>query len=84
MTNARSEDGLVHSLEKTVVTHPANDQHVVQAGFTWCLVYFTWKGGPRYHSPGDNIERKLEPTDDPVTCLKCMAGELGTDVMSLL
>lgn len=70
--NARSDDGLVHEIEKLPKLHPANEHHVTQAGFTWCMLFFTWIDGPRFHVPADGCEARLEKTEDVPTCLECI------------
>jgi len=74
--NARCEDGLVHSCEKHPTLHPANRDHCTRAGFTWCLIFFTWIDGPRFHPESDNVESRLTKTDDFVTCIACLGNEI--------
>lgn len=85
-TNARSDDGLVHGCERLPAFAPATvyTAAVRAAGFTWCMLFFTWKDGPRFHPPEDGAESRLERTSDHVTCFKCMAGELGSSATTLL
>jgi hypothetical protein len=84
MTNVRCSDGLVHSCELEPKTHPANDAHVTKAGYTWCMMFFTWRDGPRFYPLEDGAEYRLERTDAHVTCFRCIAGELGADAYTLL
>ena len=67
--NARDEHGLVHEVDK----FPLEQYGVVaRAGFTWCMWLFTWTNGPRYHPTSDQVEGRLEQTEDHPTCLECV------------
>jgi hypothetical protein len=70
--NARGPDGLVHEVEKYPQLHSANPNHVTHAGFTWCMEFFTWVDGPRFHVPADSVEARFEKTEDAPNCLGCV------------
>lgn len=70
--NARDDNGLVHEVDKYPKTHPINEAHLTQAGFTWCMIFFSWVGGPRFHPISDTVESRLAQTEDHPTCLECI------------
>jgi len=70
--NARDEHGIVHEIEFGPTYHAANPNHITKAGFTWCMAFFTWVDGPRWHPPTDGIEGRFEKTDEHATCLECI------------
>lgn len=70
--NARDEHAVVHEVERHPQFHSANEHHITHAGFTWCMEFFTWLDGPRWHPPTDSVEGRFEKTDDPATCLLCI------------
>lgn len=84
MTNALDDNGIVHSCEMVPQTHPANERHITRAGFTWCLMFFTWRDEGRFHPPEDGAEYRLARSEAPTSCLKCIAGECGTNTGDLL
>jgi hypothetical protein len=81
--NACGDDGLVHSCELVPLVHEGCTT-AARAGFTWCMIFFTWKDEPRFHPPEDGAESRLERTAAHVTCFKCIAGEMGTGPSALL
>ena len=82
--NALDDEGVVHSLDKTPLYSTRKDGYskVDKAGFTWCMVYFTWKHGPRVHSYPEHEELQLEQSLAHVTCLTCIAAESGVDLFA--
>lgn len=70
--NARDEHGVVHDVERQPRYDPVDGQHVVSAGFTWCMWLFTWRDGPRWHPPTDTLEGRFEKTEDAPNCLECV------------
>lgn len=70
--SARDEHGLVHEVERFPRLHLTQDHLLESAGFTWCMQFFTWVDGPRWHPPSDQIEGRFEQTSDPPTCLYCV------------
>lgn len=80
---ALDEDGVVHSLEKTPIYSTKHGYtQVDKAGFTWCMLFFTWKDGPRLHPLFDRAELQLTQTLEHPTCLTCIAAECGTDLLA--
>lgn len=81
--NARDDGGVVHSLEKTPI-YATKDGYtrVTNAGFSWCMLFFTWKGGPRLHPVSDMSELQLQQVLEHTTCLTCIAAECGLDLLA--
>ena len=81
--NALDDTGVVHTLEKTPV-YVVKDGYskASQMGFTWCMIVFTWKEGPRYHSLLDGGEARLTQSLEHATCLTCLAAESGVDLLA--
>lgn len=75
--NARDEYGIVHEVDKQPKTHADNENHLVQGGFTWCMQFFTWVDGPRWHPPSDQVEGRFERVDEHPTCLTCVIHPAG-------